>query len=341
MKGFVHLAVLATVFLFASLQAGDARAASSCPAGQYLSSTNVCKPCEAGKHCPAGTKQASLVACKVGFYCPAAAAPVACPAGTKSTAVGASAASTCSACTAGTYSSAPGSSACAACYDTVSGQGLGTWSGPAATKCTPINCGATPGYVGNGPACSCAPYYKGTKVTFGGGKPQGCTAMSCTQSAAAAGSVVGNPGACTCAPGYSGKPVTDANQVIGGCTQAACSVSFANMKANSACKSFGSGTTCTPECAAGFTISSTAALSCSGGVVSGTVPSCTAAPATVYCPMNRSTEGCPDGKTCRLDPSIQCNGQMCQCRTNSCAAGFQCPANSSYSNPCVNVGTCQ
>jgi hypothetical protein len=308
----------------------SASAQISCPAGKYLSGTQ-CLACAAGKYCPAGTTSANMTACPLGKYCPAGAAPVACSAGTFNSTVGTSAASACKPCAAGTFSTT-GAAGCTDCQTS-----LGEWSAAGASACTQVDCSLTTGYQGKGSMCSCKQFYGPGPVSFGGGIPRGCAPMSCTSGPFDAGSVTGQPGQCVCALGYSGTPVSDGKQIIGGCKAASCAVAFANM-APGVCASIESGKSCTPACAAGYTASSSAPLSCYRGQLRGTIPACAAAAGNQYCQYIGGQDNCSAGKRCTAGTNIRCSGQVCFCNAASCDAGHQCAGGA---GECKYPGICK
>jgi len=193
-----------------TLVGGSASAQTSCPAGSYHSGSQ-CRPCAAGKYCPAGTTTATITSCPLGKYCPAGAAPLECSAGTFNSTVRASAAGACRPCAPGTFSAA-GAAGCTVCQSSV-----GEWSTAGSSACTQVDCALTPGYQGKGSMCSCKPYFGPGPVTFAGGIPRGCSPMSCNVGPFDAGSITGQPGQCACSPGYTGRPVSDGKQLIGGC----------------------------------------------------------------------------------------------------------------------------
>ena len=79
---------------------------TACAAGFYSSAQGAagCSPCSAGIFCPAAAvagragASSNTVTCPAGWYCPAGAAPVPCPAGTYSSATGQATVATCAQC---------------------------------------------------------------------------------------------------------------------------------------------------------------------------------------------------------------------------------------------------
>ena len=244
---------------------------SVCSAGSYstaafAASATTCQSCGAGTYSQSGA--ATCLSCTAGYYCAGMSDRTPCTAGTYSTALGATAAGTCSnQCAAGSYSPS-GSSACTLCA-------AGTFStasaGTAVATCVSCAAGFYSTALGATYAATCASCTAGTySATLGA--TAAATCLNCaagTYSTALAATAVA-----TCVQCAAGIYSAAGASVCLSCTAG----TYSPAAASSACLNCSSGTWST----AGS--SSTCSNSCAAGRYTNT-EGATAADACLLCPV--------------------------------------------------------